>query len=148
MVATVLTGEAAVRRDTGHTMSRSEHDSGDRDHAAHEGMDMPHGTAFPATVAGYQAAFREAPYYSTGREWSDYAPAYALGLTACGREPGMRFDAIEQLLEAEWVRTHAPSRLSWAEARGPCEHAWRDCRNGEGAQVHEAAATIPGRHGA
>lgn len=97
--------------------------------------------------AAYQAVFRDAPYYSTGREWSDYAPAYALGRRVCKREPRARFDALEQVLEAEWRHAHATSRLSWAEARGACEHAWRDCRSGEGADAHEVAATTPGRHG-
>ncbi len=147
MVPASFDGRAAVRRDTGHTMSRSEHDSGARDLSVHARMNMQHGTACAANVADYQATFRDAPYFSSGREWSDYAPAYSLGLTACSREPGKRFDAMEAVLEAEWAQADTPSRLSWAEARGACEHAWRDCRAGEGAHVHEQAGTTPGRHG-
>src|SRR3546814_1396847 len=35
--------------------------------------------------AHYRALFRDAPYYSTGRNWSDYAPAYRYGHVEIGR---------------------------------------------------------------
>lgn len=128
-------------------MSRSEHEGGGRSFSAHAATDALHDIASVPAIAQYQATFREARYYSTGREWSDYAPAYRLGMSACAREPGARFDACEATLETAWAHVHGASRLSWAEARGACEHAWRDCRSGEGAHAHETAATTPGRHG-
>src|SRR3546814_6825160 len=37
--------------------------------------------------AHYRALFRDAPYYSTGRNWRDYAPAYRYGHVARDEHP-------------------------------------------------------------
>lgn len=73
----------------------------------------------------FRARFRDAPYYSTGRGWADYAPAYKFGLAAQARAGGRRFEDVEADLAAAWGRPNPSSRLAWVEARGAVEDAWR-----------------------
>src|SRR3546814_20933007 len=44
--------------------------------------------------AHYRALFRDAPYYSTGRKWRDYAPAYRYGHVARDEHPQERFEQV------------------------------------------------------
>jgi len=75
--------------------------------------------------AHYRAIFRDAPYYSTGRNWRDYAPAYRYGHLARDAHPDARFEQVEPELAREWQRCRADSRLLWTEARGAVHEAWR-----------------------
>ncbi|WP_051176032.1 hypothetical protein [Luteimonas mephitis] len=75
--------------------------------------------------AHYRARYRDAPYYSTGRNWRDYAPAYRYGYLAREEHPGERFEEIEPQLARDWLRCKADSRLQWTEARGAVRDAWR-----------------------
>jgi hypothetical protein len=74
------------------------------------------------------ALYRDASYYSAGRNWGDYAPAYRFGDEAFKRYPGKRFDSVEQKLEQEWDAARGQSRLVWVEARGAVLDAWRQAR--------------------
>lgn len=73
----------------------------------------------------YLRTFRDAPYYSSGRSWMDYAPAYRYGFERYAGQPGRHFEDIETQLEADWETGRATSRLAWAEARGPIRDIWR-----------------------
>lgn len=84
--------------------------------------DVP-GQAFQ--LDAFKTVYRDAPYYSTGRAWSDYVPAYQYGRDAFVRRRAPRFEDIEGDLEAGWDAYRPPSRLAWVEARGAVEHAWR-----------------------
>lgn len=75
--------------------------------------------------AHYRARYRDAPYYSTGRSWRDYAPAYRYGHVARHEHPHERFEQVEPQLAREWLRCRADSRLQWVEARGAVRDAWR-----------------------
>jgi hypothetical protein len=75
--------------------------------------------------AHYRAVFRDAPYYSTGRNWTDYAPAYRYGHLARDRHPDERFEEVEAQLADDWLRCRDDSRLLWTEARGAVRDAWR-----------------------
>lgn len=72
----------------------------------------------------FRATFRDADYYSTGRDWHDYAPAYRYGRDAFVHHAGQRFDDVERTLEEHWNDVRAVSRLVWAEARGAVRDAW------------------------
>lgn len=89
--------------------------------------------------AHYQRTFRDAPYYSSGRDWMDYAPAYRYGYERYAGQAGRHFEDIETQLEADWETGRAASRLAWAEARGPIRDIWRrleqDAPGGPGAEV-------------
>jgi hypothetical protein len=73
----------------------------------------------------YKAIYRDAAYYSSGRDWNDYAPAYHYGSSARAQHLGQRFDDVEAELAANWDANKADSRLLWAEARGAARDAWQ-----------------------
>jgi hypothetical protein len=85
----------------------------------------------------FRATFRDATYYSTGRDWSDYAPAYRYGRAAFHHHRGERFGEVEPRLADHWEEVRAGSRLAWTEARGAVEHAW-ECAE------QEAPKSAPG----
>ncbi len=73
----------------------------------------------------YLRTFRDAPYYSSGRSWMDYAPAYRYGYERYVRFAGRHFEDVETDLQSDWEAGRAASRLAWAEARGPIRDIWR-----------------------
>ena len=83
----------------------------------------------------YRSAYRDASYYSTGRSWRDYAPAYRYGHAARAAHPGQRFEDVEAELAANWSTLKSDSRLLWVEARGAVHDAWQhsgaDFRGGQ-----------------
>lgn len=72
----------------------------------------------------FETQYRNAPYYSSGREWSDYQPAYQYGYDTYGQYRGQKFDDVEDKLERDWDSTRGDSRLAWAEARGAVRDGW------------------------
>ncbi len=72
----------------------------------------------------FHNTFQNASYYSTGREWSDYEPAYDYGYASFGQYRGQRFEDVEDILERHWDAHRAHSRLAWAEARGAVRDGW------------------------
>lgn len=70
--------------------------------------------------------YLQAEWYSSGRHWTDYAPAFRYGHVQALRYPGRRFEELEPALEAGWAGAAGDSRLSWAEARGPVREAWQE----------------------
>ncbi|MDR7192054.1 hypothetical protein [Luteimonas terrae] len=84
--------------------------------AATEGQD--------ALETRFKAGLAQASYYSVGRHWNDYAPAYRFGRDSRQRLTGCRFDQVERQLQQEWDRARDKSRLGWIEARGAVEDGW------------------------
>ncbi|KLI99321.1 hypothetical protein WQ56_12945 [Luteimonas sp. FCS-9] len=78
-------------------------------------------------LQAFASSLQQAPYYSVGRTWEDYAPAYRLGLRSWQRNPGEEFDAVAAQLERDWNAMRGASRLGWVEARGAVEAAWQHC---------------------
>ena len=72
----------------------------------------------------FESNFRTAPYYSTGRDWSDYQPAYQYGYDTYSQHRGQRFDDVESQLERDWDSSKSRSRLAWNEARGAVRDGW------------------------
>jgi uncharacterized protein YcfJ len=72
----------------------------------------------------FESSYREAPYYSANREWSDYQPAYRYGYDTYGQYRGQRFEDVEPQLERDWETSKANSRLAWNEARGAVKEGW------------------------
>ena len=72
----------------------------------------------------FQTQYKSAPYYTSGREWSDYEPAYQYGYETYGQYRGQKFDDIEGDLKRNWDNTRANSRLAWNEARGAVRDGW------------------------
>lgn len=94
-----------------------------------------------ALAARFQDGLLEAPYYSVGRLWDDYLPAYRFGQRSQRRHSGLRFEDVESQLEREWATARGQSRLGWVEARGAVEDAWTRSELGQTFQAsdqHEA----------
>jgi len=72
----------------------------------------------------FHREFRFAPYYSAGREWPDYEPAYRYGYDSYLHCRGRRFEEVESSLAAEWNHCRAASRLHWTEAREAVRDGW------------------------
>lgn len=83
------------------------------------------GDTFACCEDHYRAIFRDTPYYSSGRHWSDYAPAYRYGHDAHAEHRGHRFDDVEPELAEHWDVLKGGSHLAWAEARGAVRDIWR-----------------------
>lgn len=73
----------------------------------------------------FQRTYREASYYSSGRDWSDYQPAYRYGYDNYPRYRGRHFEEVESLLERHWAASRDQSRLAWTEARGAVRDIWQ-----------------------
>ncbi|QCO66703.1 hypothetical protein E4582_13630 [Luteimonas yindakuii] len=76
----------------------------------------------------YRRIYRDMPYFSSGRAWTDYAPAYryAMEQVAMLDIGGASFEAIEARLQGGWDDARDGSRLSWPEARGAVRHVFED----------------------
>ena len=72
----------------------------------------------------FESNFRNAPYYSTGRDWSDYQPAYQYGYDTFGQHRGQKFEDVEARLENDWENSRSRSRLAWNEARAAVRDGW------------------------
>lgn len=69
--------------------------------------------------------FRTRPYYATGKEYSEYEPAYRYGWEAAGRKDyaGKKFDEIESDLERNW-NVNPGATDPWTDAREATHDAW------------------------
>jgi len=76
-----------------------------------------------AEDAYWRDAYADAPYYSSGRTYDDYGPAYRLGYTSRSRYHG-GFDDNEPTLAQEWNSFRGASRLTWDEAKHATRAAW------------------------
>ena len=74
----------------------------------------------------FQQMFKTMPYYISGHDWHDYAPAYRYGLDTWSAHRGQSLEAVESQLQGGWeAAARFGSRLSWVQARPAIEHAWR-----------------------
>lgn len=74
--------------------------------------------------AHFESSYKSAPYYSAGREWRDYEPAYQYGYDTYGRNRGRSFEEVEPELQRDWERSRADSRLDWNDARHAVRDSW------------------------
>lgn len=72
----------------------------------------------------FEKSYRDTAYYSSGREWNDYQPAYRYGYDTYGEYRGQRFEDVEDRLERNWNEAKADSRLAWAEAKDAVRDGW------------------------
>lgn len=72
----------------------------------------------------FRSRYQGMDYYTRGREWSDYEPAYKYGYSTYGEYRGQRFEDVEDRLERNWDAAKANSRLAWNEAKGAVKDGW------------------------
>lgn len=79
----------------------------------------------PTTYATeFEQTYQNKPYYSQGRTWEDYSPAYQYGYNTYGTYRGRDFDDVESELERDWNNVKSDSRLAWSEARAAVRDGW------------------------
>ncbi|MES2972828.1 MAG: PA2169 family four-helix-bundle protein [Pseudomonadota bacterium] len=76
-----------------------------------------------AEEAYWRDTYQKESYYTPGRSYDDYGPAYRLGWGSRGSYDG-EFDAVEPSLAADWELRRDGSSLSWPEARPATRAAW------------------------
>ncbi len=72
----------------------------------------------------WEGKYQNADYYTKGREWKDYEPAYGLGYKGYALNRNEPYDKAEAKLEREWNEVKGDSRLGWNEARGAVRDGW------------------------
>lgn len=72
----------------------------------------------------FEQIYQTMPYYVSGMEWADYAPAYAYGIATWRAPDGAA--ARGGIDDTGWQQAKDSSRLLWSEAQPAVEHAWRD----------------------
>jgi len=77
-----------------------------------------------AEEAHWREQYTREPYYQTGRNYDDYAPAYRLGLQGRSRATGSSFDDARAELSSQWAGQRDRSTLSWTEAEAASRAAW------------------------
>lgn len=79
----------------------------------------------PTSYGDYwKSNYASKPYFISGREWSDYEPAYRYGYTAFADNRDRKFADIESDLKNKWDATRGNSRLMWAEAKEAVRDGW------------------------
>jgi hypothetical protein len=72
----------------------------------------------------WRSNFKNASYLMVDRGWDDYEPAYKLGYSAHGSNPGRRFEDVESSVQETWQAAKGKSRLAWSEAKGAVQDGW------------------------
>src|SRR5688500_16326631 len=72
----------------------------------------------------FQQIYQAMPYYIDGMTWTDFAPAYRLGLDSYTTRGATPIDQAREALVAEWTRVRGISRLSWPQAEPAVAHVW------------------------
>ena len=72
----------------------------------------------------FKTEYKNTPYYTAGREWNDYEPAYQYGYDTYGQYRGQRFEDVESDLERNWDKTRAKSSLEGNEAKQAVRDGW------------------------
>ena len=72
----------------------------------------------------WQKYFTKEPYYDSKYSWEDYDPAYRFAYRTREEHPQVRFEDIEERIEAGWEVAKGNSRLAWLDAKQAIRSAW------------------------
>jgi hypothetical protein len=76
-------------------------------------------------TAYWKESYKSQPYYTDGREYDYYEPAYRTGWEGRSRYDGKAFEEVEDELAADYRRYAATrSDASWDEVRPATRAAW------------------------
>lgn len=98
----------------------------------------PHSRPTPTTpgLSYWAVHYRDADFYRDGLHFSDYAPAFYVGIAAQLEHPDREFDDPRLNLSERYHRIRLGSALSWEQAQHAARSAWQRARgNAEAAQV-------------
>lgn len=65
------------------------------------------------------------PYVGTEPRYDDFGPAYRYGVDAYTRNPGRRFEDLDDDLSNGWNSARGTSTLDWANAKHATKDAWQ-----------------------
>ena len=74
--------------------------------------------------AYWRSNYNKASYYQTGKQYSDYEPAYRTGYEGYSRYTGKRFEDVESDLERDYNKAKGTSALAWNDAKHATRDAW------------------------
>lgn len=73
--------------------------------------------------------FHEAEFYREGLHFSDYAPAFYVGISVQLEHPGRDFDDPALDLRGRYQRIRLGSALDWEQAQDAARSAWQRARS-------------------
>ena len=65
------------------------------------------------------------PYVGSDSRYDDFGPAYRYGVDAYTRNPGRRFEDLDDDLSSGWSSARGTSTLDWANAKHATRDAWQ-----------------------
>jgi hypothetical protein len=77
--------------------------------------------------------FRQEPYYTEGKDFADYGPAYQMSVQRY--QSDSQFEEHELSMEGDWETAKGASTLHWLQARAAAKAAWD--------RLHRRASGIP-----
>lgn len=73
----------------------------------------------------WSATYNSRPYYQTSLDYSNYEPAYRYGVETFNRNPGTKFEDLNQAdLRDGWNQKGASANLTWENAQGAVRDAY------------------------
>lgn len=89
------------------------------------------GRPTPSTpgLSYWASHYREAEFYREGMHFSDYAPAFYVGISIQLEHPDRDFDDPGLDLRGRYQRIRLGSALSWEQAQGAARSAWQRARS-------------------
>ena len=87
----------------------------------------------PTVEEGYwRENYKNRPYFRSGKNYSDYQPAYKYGWESAGHPnySGKRFEDVETDLARDWDKARGTASTTWTESREATRDAWNRVRGG------------------
>jgi len=78
--------------------------------------------------AYWRENFRTRPYYTKGREYDHYAPAYRYGWESATRHTGRRFEDVESDLSKGWTSFRGKAATEWNDVKQATRDAFERAR--------------------
>lgn len=74
----------------------------------------------------WRVNYSKRPYYTTGKAYSEYEPAYRYGWESAARPEyrGRKFQEVESDLERGWEKTKGKTAQSWHDVKDATRDAW------------------------
>lgn len=85
------------------------------------------------TESGYwRDNYKTRPYFSTGRDYEFYEPAYRYGWESADQYRGRSWDDVQADLERGWEIYKLRGKLAWAEIKDAVRDSWDRVTNRAG----------------
>ena len=85
----------------------------------------------PTHLDHWRVNHAKQPFYTAGKEFDAYEPAYRLGSQERGLYANKSFDDVEPHLASDYEKMRGESHVDWAEARHATRAAWDRVTHGD-----------------